>query len=123
MYLIGFFASPLPYLVLVGIYMSGFAYFNWKSGAASADVPDHDAVEVHEEAFVPVEPASGLLVVSADAFTGIPPGAGMPDMLPPASRPLFAPLEASPLSPAPLCQRVCTLFVPSGHAIRPPPLS
>ncbi len=33
MYLIGFLGSPLPYLFLLGVYLSGFALVNWKAAA------------------------------------------------------------------------------------------
>lgn len=39
MYLIGIFASPLPYLLLIGVYLSGFAFFNMKATAGCQDAP------------------------------------------------------------------------------------
>ncbi len=37
MYLIGFLGSPLPYIFLFGLYLSGFAFFNWKAAAELTD--------------------------------------------------------------------------------------
>ncbi len=37
MYLIGFLGSPLPYLLLVGMYLSGFAFLNLKAATKVSD--------------------------------------------------------------------------------------
>jgi hypothetical protein len=37
MYLIGFLGSPLPYILLVGMYLSGFAFLNLKTGTRVSD--------------------------------------------------------------------------------------
>ncbi len=37
MYLIGFLGSPLPYLLLVGMYLSGFAFLNLKAATRVSD--------------------------------------------------------------------------------------
>ena len=37
MYLIGFLGSPLPYLLLVGMYLSGFAFLNLKVATRVSD--------------------------------------------------------------------------------------
>ena len=47
MYLIGFLGSPVLYIFLFGLYLSGFAFFNWKAKAELSDddlLPDKTVV-------------------------------------------------------------------------------
>jgi|GEM_PF-5280615 len=47
MYLIGIFASPIPYLAILGIYLSGFAYIKFWPAQAEEDFSGEDlAAEV-----------------------------------------------------------------------------
>lgn len=39
MYLIGFFASPLPYIALLALYVSGFAFMGLRGHAPAEDLP------------------------------------------------------------------------------------
>jgi hypothetical protein len=39
MYLIGFFASPLPYIALLALYLSGFAFMGLRGHAPEEDMP------------------------------------------------------------------------------------
>jgi hypothetical protein len=43
MYLIGFFASPLPYIALLALYMSGFAYVGLRGQAPEEDMQGAEA--------------------------------------------------------------------------------
>ncbi len=124
MYLIGFFASPLPYLLLVGIYMSGFAYVNWKgsSGASGsidsqatavclvAEDHDHDFQLVGAVLYSPDQPVTQPIVKEQ---VGTPPSlfSGHPDLI---LKPLLFP---------PYCLSSGSLFLLTGQAIRPPPIS
>lgn len=52
MFFVGFFVSPLPYLLLLGIYMSGYAFFSLKADTLVEEETESEnriaIVDVHE---------------------------------------------------------------------------
>lgn len=50
MYLIGFFASPLPYIALLALYASGFAFMGLRGHAPAEDTA---GIAAHENDYIP----------------------------------------------------------------------
>lgn len=123
MYLIGFFASPLPYIVLFGLYMSGFAFFNWKAGQDPAEGHGCSPQEVYVVSGPAHHMGYGLCSFSANDGQGHDHAASNTDgAMPPPLR-HFHPPPLHPLTYPDQCRPVALLILPSGLAIRPPPLS
>lgn len=128
MYLIGFLASPLPYIFLFGLYLSGFAFFNWKAAAELAD----DAVSGENTLVIQAPLFSTVTAADSNTFSlahhqqipgGNPDKAGVDYCCPPMPDPWW-------FAYVPVSKRDLTHFCDSGlsdvlylsqFTIRPPP--
>jgi hypothetical protein len=114
MFFVGLFASPIPYLLLLGIYMSGYAFFSLR---ASGDEPNDAGRHFSAEKTLQVTDAIGQ--PQADDATASWPDA--PDAIAEGSRLLpsrYAEIKFI-LFPGQPC---CLNFQGSNTSIRPPPV-
>jgi hypothetical protein len=112
MYLIGIFASPIPYLAILGIYLSGFACIKfWPAQVEEEISRDAFSAEVSSLTELALKQEATLWVDDFQESHGLPPGESwVPHIDFPGKRfPVFDHLS-------------CHFFWPSQHRARPPPV-